>query len=34
MAMIKQIVVWGLVVAFGLLWFTRRAANKKRRPNR
>jgi hypothetical protein len=28
--MIKQIVVWGLVVAFGLLWFTRRAANKKR----
>ncbi len=29
--MLKQIVVWGLVVAFGLLWMTRRAANKKSR---
>lgn len=28
--MIKQIVVWGLVVAFGLLWLTRRSANKKK----
>ena len=28
--MLKQIVVWGLVVAFGLLWMTRRAANKKK----
>jgi len=32
--MLKQIVVWGLVVAFGLLWMTRKAANKKSRPNR
>lgn len=32
--MMKQIVVWGLVVAFGLLWMTRKAANKKSRPNR
>lgn len=32
--MLKQIVVWGLVVVFGLLWMTRKAANKKTRPNR
>ena len=32
--MMKQLIVWGLVVAFGLLWMTRRAANKKSRPNR
>jgi hypothetical protein len=32
--MLKQIVIWGLVVAFGLLWMTRKAANKKSRPNR
>lgn len=32
--MMKQIVVWGLVVALGLLWMTRKAANKKSRPNR
>ena len=32
--MVKQIIVWGLVVAFGLLWMTRRSANKKVRPSR
>jgi hypothetical protein len=32
--MIKQIIVWGLVVAFGLLWLSRRSANKKSRPGR
>jgi hypothetical protein len=32
--MLKQIVVWGLVVAFGLLWLTRRAANRRHRPGR
>ena len=32
--MMKQILVWGLVVAFGLLWMSRRAGNKKTRPNR
>ncbi len=32
--MVKQIVVWGLVVAFGLLWMSRKAANRKSRPGR
>lgn len=32
--MLMQIIVWGLVVAFGLLWLTRRSANRRRRPNR
>jgi hypothetical protein len=26
----KQIIIWGLVVAFGLLWMTRRSARKGR----
>jgi hypothetical protein len=32
--MMKQMIVWGLVVAFGLLWMSRKAANKKVRPNK
>lgn len=32
--MLKQMILWGLVVAFGLLWMTRKAANKKTRTNR
>jgi hypothetical protein len=32
--MLTQIIVWGLVVAFGLLWLTRRSANRRSRPNR
>jgi hypothetical protein len=25
----KQILIWGLVVAFGLLWMSRRSQNKR-----
>jgi len=32
--MLKQMIIWGLVVAFGLLWMSRRAANKKKHPSR
>jgi hypothetical protein len=28
--MVLKIVLWGLVVAFGLMWLSRRAGNKKR----
>lgn len=28
--MVKQIIVWGLVVAFGLLWMTRRGSRRGR----
>jgi len=29
--MMMKIMIWGLVVAFGLLWLSRRAANRKAR---
>jgi hypothetical protein len=29
--MIVKIVLWGLVVAFGLMWLSRRAANRRAR---
>jgi len=29
--MMIKIMIWGLVVAFGLLWLSRRAANRKAR---
>jgi hypothetical protein len=32
--MLKQLIVWGLVVAFGLLWLSRRSTNKRSRPHR
>jgi hypothetical protein len=28
--MVMKIVLWGLVVAFGLMWLSRRAGNKRR----
>jgi hypothetical protein len=28
--MVLKIVLWGLVVAFGLMWLSRRSANKRR----
>lgn len=27
--MVLKIVLWGLVVAFGLMWLSRRAANRR-----
>ena len=29
--MIVKIVLWGLVVAFGLMWLSRRASNRRAR---
>jgi hypothetical protein len=29
--MVLKIVLWGLVVAFGLMWLSRRSANKRAR---
>lgn len=29
--MVIKIVLWGLVVAFGLMWLSRRAANRRAR---
>ena len=31
--MVKQIVLWGLVVAFGLLWMSRRGSRRKKAGN-
>lgn len=31
--MMKQIILWGLVVAFGLLWMSRRNGRRKKTGN-